>query len=125
MQTQLNQMSEIVEKQKQSMRTLETKILEAKTKKDLYIARARSAHASSKLYEMLGQVGTGSTVSAFERMEEKVLQLEARSEAIAELGTDELEKRFAALGQADDIEQELALMKAQLPGHNSAQLPPS
>jgi phage shock protein A len=30
-------------------------------------------------------------------MEEKVLQLEAQSEAIAELGTDDLQKKFTSL----------------------------
>ncbi|KGF72171.1 phage-shock protein [Neosynechococcus sphagnicola sy1] len=114
MQSQLDQQAGVVTKLKQDMRTLESKISEARTKKDLYIARARSAQASEKLYEVMGKVNTGSAISAFERMEEKVLQLEARSEAIAELGTDELEKRFEQLGAADDIDQELAAMKAQI-----------
>ncbi|NJK53160.1 MAG: PspA/IM30 family protein, partial [Leptolyngbyaceae cyanobacterium SU_3_3] len=103
---------------------LESKISEAKTKKDLYIARARSAKASQQLNEMLGGVGAGSAMNAFERMEEKVMQLEAQSEAIAELGTDQLEKRFEALGESDEIDDELALMKNQLAGGNSAPLPP-
>ncbi|NJP08044.1 MAG: PspA/IM30 family protein [Leptolyngbyaceae cyanobacterium RU_5_1] len=125
--TQLNQQVGIVDQLKQNMRKLESKISEAKTKKDLYIARARSAKASQQINEMLGQVGTGSAMAAFERMEEKVLQLEAQSEAVAELGVDDLEKRFAELGKADDIEAELAAMKSQqsLPESQSAQLPPS
>ena len=62
------------------MRTLELKIAEAKTKKDMYIARARSAEASYRLQEMLDGVSANSSLSAFERMEEKVLQIEAKSE---------------------------------------------
>jgi phage shock protein A len=80
----------------------------------MYIARARSAKASEQLNEMLNRVGTGSAMNAFERMEEKVLQLEARSEAMAELSGDSLEKRFEALGQGDEIEAELAAMKGQI-----------
>ena len=124
MRSQLAQEAIVVTKLKENMRTLESKISEAKTKKDLYIARARSAQASQKINEMLGNVGTGSTLSAFERMEEKVLQLEAQSEALQELGTDELEKRYAALEAGNDIDTELAAMKANLiSGTEPAKLP--
>jgi phage shock protein A len=60
-------------------------------------------------------------MGAFERMEDKVLQLEARSEAMAELGGDDLEKRFEALGQGNDLDAELAAMKEQISG----KLPPA
>jgi phage shock protein A len=122
MQTQLTQQSSIVTQLKQNMQKLESKIAEARTKKDLYIARARSAKASQQLNEALGRVGTGSAISAFEKMEEKVLQLEAESEAIAELGNDDLEKRFEALGEADEIDAELAQLKTQM-GSSAPQLP--
>jgi phage shock protein A len=125
MQTQIQQQSAIVVQLKQNMMKLESKISEAKTKKDLYIARARSAKATQQINEMLGRVGTGSALQAFERMEEKVLQLEAQSEAVAELGMDDLEKRIAALGDADEVEAELAAMKNQMIGGtaSTAQLP--
>jgi phage shock protein A len=127
MQVQLDQQGDVVMKLKQNMRALDAKIAEAKTKKDLYIARARSAQASEKLHDMLTQVNTGNALNAFERMEEKVLQLEARSDAIAELGGDQLEKEFAALGEADEIDEELAALKAKMLAGNDAtpQLPTS
>lgn len=126
MRSQIEQQSTIVAQLKQNMMKLESKISEAKTKKDLYVARARSAKASQQINDMMGRVGTGGAIAAFERMEEKVLQLEAQSEAVAELGTDDLEKRIAALGEADDVEAELAVMKNQLTGGApAAQLPPS
>jgi phage shock protein A len=126
MRAQLTQQSTVVSKLKENMRTLEGKIADAKTKKDLYIARARSAQASQKINEMLGNVGTGNALSAFERMEEKVMQLEAQSEAIEELGSSELEKKFAALEGGDDVDSELAAMKANLmAGTESAKLPSS
>lgn len=125
MKTQLDQQVTIVAQLKQNMMKLESKISEAKTKKDLYIARARSAKASQQINEMLGNVGTGSAMAAFERMEEKVLQMEAQAEAVTELSMDDLERRFEQLGKADDIDAELAAMKSgqALPGDQSAQLP--
>lgn len=126
MKTQLTQQSAVVTQLKQNMMKLESKISEAKTKKDLYIARARSAKATQQINEMMGRVGTGSAMAAFERMEEKVLQLEAQSEAVAELGMDDLEKRIASLGEADAVEAELAAMKNQiLPGASSTQQLPA
>ena len=114
---QIAQQNTVVVRLKKDMQTLESKIAEAKTKKDMYIARARAAGATARLNEMLGGVNTSSSLNAFEQMEEKVLQLEAQSEAIASLGTDDLQKQFAALEASNDndIDAELAAMKAQLP----------
>ena len=124
MKASLGQQNAVVTQLKDNMRALESKISEAKSKKDMYIARARSAQASERLQEMMGNLNTGSALSAFERMEEKVMQLESRSEAIAELGTNDLEKKFLSLEGAEDVDTELAAMKAQmLPGKNTPKLP--
>ena len=127
LETQLSQQNEVVTKLKQNMVTLESKLSEARSKKDLYIARARSAKASQQMNEMLGRVGTSKAMTAFERMEERVLQLEAQSEAMAELGTDDLEKRFTALESGGAVDAQLAAMKAEMLGGTSAaaNLPPS
>lgn len=114
MTAQLEEQNNVVVRLKKDMQTLESKIAEAKTKKDMYIARARSASASARLNETLGGINTKNSLSAFERMEEKVLQLEAQSQAIAELGTDDLQKKFSALESSNNIDAELAQMKAQI-----------
>lgn len=122
--TQLEQQNAIVTKLKQNMRSLENKLAEAKTKKDMYIARARSAAATEKLHQMTSRYSPSGALGAFERMEEKVLQMEARADAVAELSSNELEQKFAALEAGGDIDTELAAMKAQLvAGNNPAQLP--
>ena len=114
LQAQLDQQQGIVSKLKQNMRLLESQISEAKTKKDMYIARARSAQASKRLNEMLGNVGTQDAMAAFERMEQKVLQLESQAEAVAELNAgDSLEKRFRSL-ESGTVDTELAALKAKL-----------
>ena len=113
--SQIEQQNTVVGRLKKDMQTLESKISELRTKKDMYIARARSAGATQRLNEMLSGVNTNSSLNAFERMEEKVLQLEAHNEAIAQLGTDDLQKQFTALEASSDIDAELAAMKAKLP----------
>ncbi len=119
--SQLDQQQSVVVKLKENMVALERKIAEAKTKKDMYIARARSAQASQKLNEMMGRFGDSGAMAAFERMEEKVMEMEAQSEAAAELNaaSDPIEKQFAAL-EGDNIDDELAAMRAKLSDSPSA-----
>jgi phage shock protein A len=131
MDAQIGQQRDVVVKLKDNMRKLEAKITEAKTKKDMYIARARSAEASQRIQEMIGQVGTEGGMAAFAQMEERVMELESRSEALAEMNLgDPLERQFAALeGETTSVDSELATMKARLAagqetGPNSS-LPPS
>ncbi|TAF03996.1 MAG: PspA/IM30 family protein [Nostocales cyanobacterium] len=111
---QINQQKQVVEKLKEDMRNLELKTAEVKTKKDMYIARARSAEASYKIQEMLGGVSTTSSLGALERMEDKVLQLEAQSEVISQISGDNLETRFAKLNSINHVDAELAAMKTQM-----------
>ncbi|NJL47319.1 MAG: PspA/IM30 family protein [Leptolyngbyaceae cyanobacterium SM2_5_2] len=128
MDAQLGQHQEMVTKMKDNMRRLEVKIAEAKTQKDMYIARARSAEASQRIQEMLGGVGTGRSIAAFEQMEQRVMELEAHSEALEELSGDPLERQFAALEAGSTaVDAELAAMKTRLAGQKSApdRLPPS
>ncbi|HEY9760969.1 MAG TPA: PspA/IM30 family protein [Trichocoleus sp.] len=129
MEAQIFQQKDVVAKLKENMRLLEGKLVEAKTKKDMYIARARSAEASQRIQEMIGQVGTTGAIAAFERMEERVLNLEAQAEAVAEINAgDGLERKFAALEQEpDSIDAQLAAMKANLLAGERGQdrLPPS
>ncbi len=122
---QIGQQKTLVAKLKTDMQSLEFKISEAKTKKDMFIARARSAEASVRIQEMLGETGNTSSLSAFEKMEDKLLELEAKQEAIAVSGTDELENQFASLAEGDDVDAELSAMKAQFPGstQKNQQLP--
>lgn len=103
-----------------NMAKLESKIAEAKTKKDMLIARARSAKATEQINQVIGKVNTSSAVAAFDRMEAKVEQLEARSAAVAELATDSLERQFLALeGGSSGVDDELALLKAKVLGSGS------
>jgi len=110
----IQQQKNVVAKLKQDMRTLELKLAEVKTKKDMYIARARSAEAAYRLQEMLTGASATSGLSALERMEEKVLQIEAQSEVTSTMGGDDLEKRFASLDSHNDIDTELATMKTYM-----------
>ena len=112
--TQLQSQAGQVEQLKQSLVKLESKIAEAKTKKDMLKARAQAAQAQEQLQSAVGNLGTNSSMAAFERMEEKVQALEARSQAAAELAGADLESQFAALEGAPEVDDELAALKGKL-----------
>lgn len=112
--TQLDQQSGTVDTLKRNLIALEGKIAEAKTKKDMLKARASAAKANEQLQGTMGRMGTSTAMAAFERMEEKVLQMEARSQAASELAGADLESQFAALESGSDVDAELEAMKAQL-----------
>jgi len=113
---QLDQQTANVEGLKRNLIALESKISEAKTKKDMLKARANAAKAQKQLQETIGGIDTSSAMGAFERMEDKVMQLEAESQSVAELGGVGLEQQFAQLEASSGVEDELAAMKAQISG---------
>ncbi|MBP5975707.1 PspA/IM30 family protein [Brasilonema sp. CT11] len=122
----LDQQTGQVETLKRNLIQLESKISEAKTKKEMLRARITAAKAQEQLQGMVRGMNTSSAMAAFERMEEKVLTQEARAQSAAELAGADLENQFASL-EASDVDDELAALKAQmsLPGGspNQPQLP--
>lgn len=113
--SQLDQQKGVVEKLISNTRLLESKIQEAKSKKDTLKARAQSAKTSQKVNEMLGNINTSSALAAFEKMEEKVTALEAESDALNQLSTDDLASKFALL-ESDSVDDDLASLKQDMLG---------
>ncbi|GAV73557.1 PspA_IM30 domain-containing protein [Cephalotus follicularis] len=112
---QLDQQKNVVENLVSNTRLLESKIQEAKSKKDTLKARAQSAKTSTKVSEILGTVNASSSLAIFEKMEEKVLAMESQAEAFSQLTTDDLEGKFALL-ESSSVEDDLANLKKELSG---------
>ena len=124
--TQFQTQNGQVEKLKKSLLLLERKIAEARTKKEMLKARAQAAKAQQQIQSAVGDLGSKSSMAAFERMEDKVEALEASGQAALELAGEDLESKFAALEGSDDIEKELEILRTQLKsGVEAIALPPS
>ncbi len=106
---QLRQQREFIQKIKTNLLELEKKYLEAKTKKNLYLARLRSANANQKFQEIMGNLETGRSVSVFEQIEAKIIELDAQSGALV----DPLEEQFNRLEGNQEIETQLEQLKNQ------------
>ena len=101
---------------KRNLIQLESKISEAKTKKNMLKARAQAAKANEQLQGMISGLDPGKGMAAFDRMEEKVLQMEARSQAAGELAGSDLESQFKALEAGSGVDDELEALKANMLG---------
>jgi phage shock protein A len=112
--TQIDQEPDSFKSLKQNLTLLEAKLAEAEIMRTLLKAQIATARASGQLQSIADRIGTTSAMSAFERMEETVLQMEARSEAAAELAGADLESQFAQLEAGSDVDDELAALKAML-----------
>ncbi|MBD6616698.1 PspA/IM30 family protein [Komarekiella sp. 'clone 1'] len=110
----LDTQSTQVETLKRNLIQLESKISEAKTKKEMLRARITTAKAQEQLQGMVSGMNTSSAMAAFERMEEKVLMQEARAQSAQELAGADLETQFARLESGSDVDDELAALKAQM-----------
>jgi phage shock protein A len=113
-QSQVTDNQRLIAQMKQTLQTLEAKLIESRNQKDILVARVRSAQASLQVNELLDKSGSSETRKAFERLEEQVHQLEAQVEVNEELNQNSLEQKFATLAQTADLDAELATMKNQL-----------
>ena len=125
--TQLDGQVQQIDALRRNLTALESKISEAKTKKDMLKARLSAAKANEQLQNTISNINSSSAMSAFERMEDKVLQREAMSQSAAELAGMGEESKWAALEGGTEVDDELAMMKAQLAGASepTAALPES
>ncbi len=109
-----------VEKLKEQLRSLNDKIEEAKRKKNILIARQKRAEAQKAIQDTMRGLSDTNAFDTFDRMSEKVDQIEAEAEASTELGGelagDTLQQKFKALEAAPGGGGDLALaeLKAKM-----------
>ena len=103
---------------KNSLRTLNDKIEEAKRKKNILIARQRRAEAQQRIHETMSSMSDKSAFETFERMSERIEQNErkalANAELTEELEGDNLQKQFSQLEYKADADTQLLQLKAKM-----------
>jgi phage shock protein A len=122
-----------VEKLKNSLRDLNDKIEEAKRKKNLLLARQRSAQAQQRIAQTMSGMSEKSAFEAFARMEEKIAnnerQIKASVEIDEEFSGDRLQSDFKKLERvagSASADQQLQALKEKMgllpPGSSTRQL---
>ena len=117
---QLNTQRETIETLKESLKALESKLdtmrysaakLSVYEQREESLSRHRAAHPSTSADVV---IDTGA-IDAYDRMVERVQDMEAHAEALAELTRgDELEQKFHELESKDDVERDLEALKAKV-----------
>jgi len=108
-----------VDKLKDQLRNLNDKIEEAKRKKNILIARQKRAEAQRTIQSTMSGLSDAGAFETFDRMAQKVDQIEAEAEAHTEIGQeltgDSLQQKFKALeaGSAS-TDDALAELKAKM-----------
>lgn len=74
-----------VEKLKDALRVLNNKIEEAKRKKNVLVARKKRAEAQKAIHDTMSSLSNDSAFDTFQRMEEKIVQMEAEADAQGEV----------------------------------------
>jgi len=105
-----------VEKLKQELDELESKYDEAKRKKTVLIARHKRAAAQAQVVQTAERLDSIDYGAELDRMERRILEEEARAEATTEMAEESVEDQFATLEVDDELQQELAALKAQVLG---------
>jgi phage shock protein A len=97
---------------------LNDKIEEAKRKKNVLIARKKRAEAQRSIQETMSGLKDQSAFETFERMSQKIDQIEAEAEAGEELAEeysgDTLAHQFSKLEKTSQAEDELVALKRKM-----------
>ena len=102
-----------VENLKAALLSLQQKLAEAQSKRDILIAQHRRTRALDKATGASMAIGDGSKAAAFDRMKNKVQHHEAAAQAKAELLTDDVDDRFSQMEKAEEIDKLLNELKSR------------
>jgi phage shock protein A len=107
-----------VEQLKTALRMLNNKIEEAKRKKNVLIARKKRAEAQRAIQETMSGMNNASAFETFDRMSQKIDQIEAEAEASTEIAEqytgDSLAEKFGQLEASAGADDELMALKRKM-----------
>ncbi len=116
--TQWDKQKKAVDQLKLALRALNSKIEEAKRKKNLLIARKKRAEAQKAIQETMSGLKNASAFEAFDQMSSKIDQIEAEAEAGAELAEeysgDVLKQKFDNLEMTAGADEDLLALKRKM-----------
>jgi phage shock protein A len=100
-----------VENLKSALQKLEQKLAEARSKKELLLARHRRSQTTGRAQRAQAAIGDRSKAATFDRLKDKVLHGEAAIHAEVQLAGEDIDGKFAAIEKQDEIERLLGEIK--------------
>ena len=111
---QVAQQNSIVETLKTQLKALEGKIQEAEAKQALLAARQKGVEAAEAVRKFESKVDAHGAVQAFEEMEKRVMAMEDKHAAMAEMDKSDIDHELEALSTDKGVEDDLAALKQKL-----------
>ncbi|MCA0352569.1 MAG: PspA/IM30 family protein [Chloroflexi bacterium] len=111
---QYEQQDEQVEQLQKALVSLESRLSEAKAKKELIIAKKNRAETQEAIQRTVQGLGNLNAMDKLSQMEERVDDRLAQADAMSKLEGGSLEARFADLERDTAVEDELAALKAKM-----------
>lgn len=107
------------------LRQLEAKISEVDTTIELLAARKRSALLQQRVYDTLSKSGSPKDKEKAERAQDRLLEVEARARALADLQERDFETQLTRVTQEQVIEDQLQQLKQKKLPQSAQPLPPT
>jgi phage shock protein A len=113
---QLEAQKAAVTELKSKREQLKSKYDSAQRNRELLVARAKRAQAQQKMTKATTTAQTADYASELDRMERKIRQMEARTEAEEEVAQSKttVDDEFVKLGDNQQVEEQLAALKAKM-----------
>lgn len=112
-QQQQKEQEQLVQTMRSALRQLETKISEVETTLDLLAARKRNALIQQRVYDALNKTGKPQEQEHTAKVQDAVLEAEARARALADLHGRDLDVQLEQLSANQALEQQLDELKAK------------
>jgi len=111
------QLNDVVEQYQADILTLEDKLTKAREKQRALVQRHIAAQKKTAAQQQIRKVESGDAMLRFEQFENRIERMEAEASLINVSRKPTLEEQFAKLERDEEIEKELAALKAKAAGH--------
>jgi phage shock protein A len=111
LESDISELTGLIEQYKNDIAELETKLTSARDKKRTLIERHKHANGKKRAQQDIRRYNGSDAVDRFSKMESRIDQMEAEAELINPKTKPTLEDEFSQLTTDDEIEKELANLK--------------
>jgi phage shock protein A len=112
LENELAEYGELVTQYQEDIGELESKLNNAKEKKRVLVQRHKRAAGKKRAQEDIRRSKSSDTMARFDKLESRIEQMEAEAELVNTPKKPSLEDEFDDLASDDEIENELAKIKA-------------
>ncbi len=102
----------LIEQYQDDIRELENKLHSAKEKKRILVQRHRKAQSKKRAQEDIRRMDSSDNMARFDHLESRIERMEAEADMVNFGNSDNIQDEFEELKSDEDIEKELAKLKA-------------